>query len=567
MSGTRRLRKSRSLRLKINCLALGAGLVLAVACSPEPSNTETEGTDGQTKEKLGARRSGPLTTLHRGNVAEPDTLDPHKMSTVYENVIGRDLFCGVSNRKPDGTIFADCAESWDISDDGLTYTFHLREGLKWSDGKPVTSHDYVAGLKRVMDPKTASEQAAILDMVKNARDVSYGRKPLDELGVHAVDELTFVVELERPSPSFIPIYGGPRGSALPRHIYAKYGDDWVKPGNMVSNGPFMLKDWRPHEYVRVEKNPHHYAAANTKLEEIYYYPTDEYNAAVKRFRAGELDLNTQLPTQQVDFLRKILPDAVHIVPSLSVTYIIVNHKKPMFQDLRVRRALSMAIDRTIITEKVMRMGETPAHRFTPYSISDYKGTDVYYSTWPIEKRKEEAIRLLAEAGYGPDNPLAFEYRIRATADGKRHAVAITSMWKDIGVEPEILGTEVKVHYNDLQGANFWIADAGWQALDNPEDFLYLARTEAGIQNYGNYSSERFDDKMNAALQIADIETRHAMMAEAEAIMLDEQGLIPLYFSTNRNLVAPYVKGYDDNAVNAHASQFMWIDLEEPEPQS
>lgn len=538
-------------------MSMAAGLLAIVACSD--SGTQSGQTD--TEETALTERKSPITTLQRGNVAEPDTLDPHKMTTVYENVIGRDLFCSVTDYAPDGTVIPACAESWDISEDGLNYTFHLREGLVWSDGAPVTAADYVAGLHRVFDPATASEQAAILDMIKNGEAISHGQMPVSALGVRAIDDLTFEVELARPSPSYLATISGPRGAPLPRHIFAKYGDDWVKPGNMVSNGAFILKDWRPHDFVQTMKNPNFYDAENVRLENIFYYPTEDYNAAVKRFRAGELDLNTQIPTQQVELLRKLAPGAVHIVPGLTITYIIINHEKEPFTDLRVRRALSLAIDRKAITEKVMRMGETVASGMIPGAIADYLGPKADFTDWPMERRREEAVRLLAEAGFDDDNPLAFEYRIRASADGKLHAIAITSMWQQVGVDAEILATEIKVHYNDLQAGSFLVADAGWNAGNDPEYYLYLARTEAGVQNYGNYSSPRYDALMNEALQIAQIRQRYDKMAEAEAVMLDEQGIIPLYFGTNRNLVASYVRGYADNGVNSHPSRHMWIGLE------
>lgn len=545
-------------------IVIVAGLLLVFACSPAPSGDTGDSGLVENQEGTSEGRKGSLTALHRGNVAEPDTLDPHKMSTVYENVIGRDIFCSVADVTPDGRIIPACARSWDISEDGKTYTFYLREGVVWSDGVPVTAHDYVAGLHRVFNPKTATEQAGVLEMVKNGLDISYGRKPLEELGVYAVDDLTFVVELDRPSPMFINSYGAPRGAPLPRHVFERHGEAWIKPDNIVTNGAFILNEWRPHDYVHVVKSPTYWDEDNVQLTEVYYYPTEDYNAAVKRFRAGELDLNTQIPTQQVDFLRGIIPEAIHIVPGMGLTYIVVNHEKEPFNDLRVRRALAMAIDRKAITEKVMRMGETPAPRMVPDAVANYTGPNADFTDWPMEKRREEARRLLAEAGFGPDNPLTFEYRIRAAADGKRHAIAITSMWNQVGVTGEILGTEIKVHYDDLQQSNFQVADAGWSANDSPENFLYLARTEADIQNYGNYTSERFDKAMNDALQVANIEKRHAMMAKAEAIMLEEQGLIPLYFSTNRNLVASYVRGYADNGSNTHPSRHMWIDLGDDE---
>jgi oligopeptide transport system substrate-binding protein len=480
------------------------------------------------------------------------------MSTVYETTIGNDMFASFTSRDQHGNIVPACAESWDVSDDGLTYTFHLREGLVWSDGHPLVAADFVAGLHRVFNPKTITEQAAIIEMIKNGRAISHGLKPLESLGVSAPDDRTVIIELDYPSPTFIGVLGNPRGAPLPRHVFDVHGERWIKPANVVSNGPFLLKDWQPNDYVLLEKNPTYFDVASVKLEKIYFYPTEDYNSAVKRFRAGELDLNTQLPTQQVKLLKEILPDAIRIGPSLSITYIVLNHERAPFDDVRVRTALAMAIDRDAIANKIMRMGEEAATRFTPAAVADYEGPVFSFNDLTMDERRAKAKELLAEAGYGPGSPLVFEYRIRATADGKRHAAAIVQMWKQVGVKPRILGTEVKTHYNDIQEGNFDVADAGWQSLDSPEDFLYLTRSEAGPQNYGRFFNETYDKMMNEALLEPKIEKRYALMAEAEQYMLDQVGSIPLYYSTNRALVGTHVQGFEVNAVDSHRSQYMWI---------
>ncbi len=496
--------------------------------------------------------------LHRGNVAEPDTLDPHKMTTVYENSIGRDLFRSLVTRNAEGDIVPGQAERWDVSEDGLTYTFYLRENSKWSDGHPLTAQDFVAGFQRVFDPKVGSQAAPILFMIANGEEVVFGKLPLDELGVKALDDMTVQIKLRYPSPTFLEIINGPRGSALPRHVFAEHGNRWVKPGNMVSNGAYSLVSWRPNANIRLQKNEHFFDAHTVELDEIVFYPTEDYSAAVKRFRAGELDLNTQIPTQQVRLLKKILPESTRITPALSVTYIIMNQKEAPFDDVRVREALSISIDRELIANKVMQMGEVPAYRLTPYAVSNYDGPEFPFKDMTMDERRQRARELLTEAGFGPDNPLKFEYRIRASADGKRHAVAIQSMWKAVGVQPQILGTEIKSHYADLGEHNFQVADAGWSSLNAPEDFLYLAQTEAGEQNYGQYHSEEFDAAVFAARNIADIVERNKKMAEAEAILLRDHGMIPLYFGTNRNLVAEYMNGYHDNTSNTHDSYYMEI---------
>lgn len=499
------------------------------------------------------------TALHRGNVAEPDTLDPHKMTTLYEGYIARDIYTALVARNNKGILGPGTAETWDISEDGLVYTFHLRENLKWSDGHDLTAGDVVAGFQRLLDPKTASQSASLVYMVKNAEEVATGQMPVDQLAVRAIDPQTVEVILNHPAPQFLGIIAGGRGAPLPRHAYEQHGDEWVYQRNFVGNGAFKLAEWQPNDYIRVVKNPYFYDADKVKLEEVYYYPTADYNAAIKRYRAGELDWNAQIPTQQMALLEKIAPDDIYISKALSITYIWVNNQAEPFNDPRVRAALAMAIDRKTITDKIMKMGETPAYSMVPPFVTDYTGPQFDFKDMPMDARRVRARELLAEAGFGPGNELEFEYRIRATADGKRHAAAIQSFWKAVGVKANILATDIKTHYADLSEHNFAVADAGWSALDDPEDFLYLALTSSGAQNSGNYSNPEYDRLMEEAQQIANIEDRFAKMAEAEGILLADYGIIPLYYATDRHLVAPQVKGFHANVIDVHPSQYIWIE--------
>lgn len=498
------------------------------------------------------------TTLYRGNVAEPDTLDPHKMTTLYEGVIGSDIYQPLVQNNQYGELVGGTAETWDISEDGLIYTFHLRPNLKWSDGHDLSADDVVAGFRRLLNPATASQTASLLFMVQGAEEAATGKAPIEDVAITAIDDRTVEFTLEHPSPPFLRLIIGGRGTPLPRHAYAEHGDTWVYQDNFVGNGPFMLTEWQPNDYIRVVKNPHFYDADNIKLEEIYYYPTEDYNAAIKRYRAGELDLNTQIPTQQMPLLEKVAPDDINISRTLGVTYIWVNHDMAPFDDVRVREAMAMAIDRKVIAEKVMRMGETPAYSLVPPYITNYTGPSFDFAGDTIADRQTRARELLADAGYGPDNTLEFEYRIRASADGKRHGAVIQNMWKAVGIKANILATDIKTHYNDLSEQNFGVADAGWSALDDPEDFLYLCQTSSGDQNSGRYSNPAYDALMEEALHIANIPERFAKMAEAEAVLLGEYGIIPLYFGTDRNLVAQHVRGFENNIQNAHPSRYMWI---------
>ncbi|TNE41055.1 MAG: peptide ABC transporter substrate-binding protein [Alphaproteobacteria bacterium] len=499
------------------------------------------------------------TALHRGNVAEPDTLDPHKLTTLYEGYISRDIYTPLVARDNKGIMGPGIAESWDISEDGLVYTFHLRDNLKWSDGHDLTADDVVAGFQRLLNPTTASQSASLVYMIKNAEEVATGHMPVDQLAIRALDPQTVEITLNHPAPQFLGIIAGGRGAPLPRHAYAEHGDEWVYQQNFVGNGAFLLAEWQPNNYIRAVKNPYFYDADKVKLEEVYYYPTEDYNAAIKRYRAGELDWNAQIPTQQMALLEKVAPDDIYISKALSITYIWVNNQAKPFDDPRVRAALAMSIDRKIITDKIMKMGETPAYSMVPPFVTDYSGPQFDFKDMSMDERRTRARELLSDAGFGPDNPLEFEYRIRATADGKRHAAAIQNFWKGVGIKANILATDIKTHYADLSEHNFSVADAGWSALDDPEDFLYLALTSSGAQNSGNYSNPDYDRLMAEAQQIADIKARFAKMAEAEAILLGEYGIIPLYYATDRHLVAPHVKGFYGNVVDVHPSQYIWIE--------
>ncbi len=497
--------------------------------------------------------------LHRGNVAEPDTLDPQKVTTIYEVVITRDLFNSLVQYNAKAEIIPGSAERWDISEDGLTYTFHLRENLKWSDGTNIVAEDWVAGFRRFFNPMTAAPSVSLAYMILNGEEVARGHKPVEELAVRAVDDHTLEVRLANPSPSFFPILANPWCVAFPRHVYAEHGDKWSKPGNMVSSGPFMLADWIPNDHVRVVKNPHFYDADTVALDEIYYYPTEDYSAAIKRFRAGELDMNTQFPTEQYSLLKEKLPEETLTHPNMSVGYIVINHKRAPYNDLRVRRAMTMSIDREVLTTRILTLGEKPAYRFTSYGVTGYKAEDVAFKDRDIEDRREEARQLLAEAGYGPDNPLKFEFRIRVGAENNRNTIAVVDMWKEIGIQAQMLTTDIKTHYADLYQHNFDVADAGWSSLNEPGQFLYLLRTETVQQNFGEFSHPEFDRLMKEADHIFDIEHRYAVTAKAEKIAMDEVAVIPLFFGVSRNLVGTHVKGFEVNVQDAHPSQYLSIE--------
>jgi oligopeptide transport system substrate-binding protein len=496
--------------------------------------------------------------LHRGNIVEPGTLDLQKYNLDYEAEILRDLFVGLLTTDASGRQKPGLAESWTVSPDGKTYTFKLRSGLVWSDGVPLTAEDAVFGLRRGLDPKTASNYGNLVYAIVNAPDVLSGKLPVSALGVRAVDALTVEIKLSRPAPVLLILLSNtPMLFPAPKHLIEKVGDGWTKPGVMVSSGPFTLAAWRPGDRVRVVKNPRFYDAKTVALDEVNFYPTVDDSAALNRYRAGELDLNPRFPPNQLGWLQKNLSGEVFVTPALWVTYLIPNHTKAPFNDARVRKALSIAIDRPTLTDKVLRNGEKPYGGVVPDTIPGYV-TPRPFDARPREQRIAEAKALLAQAGFGPQKPLKFLFNHRAGLNNRLAAVAITQMWKDIGVQAEILQSDVTVHYNKLRANDFVFADAGWAANPDPEFFLHILLKESE-SNYGRYDNPKMEAQATAASALADPAARLKAYAAAEAMALDDTALIPLFISAERLIVKPYVKGWTQNPLGQYPSRYIRIE--------
>ena len=502
--------------------------------------------------------------LRRGNQAEPSTLDFHLAGSSWENAIIGDLFVGLTTEDINGKPIAGDAESWTASPDGLVWTFRLRPGLVWSDGEPLKASDYVLGFQRLLDPKTAAQYASIQYVIKNAEAVNAGKLPAAEVGVRAPDDRTFEITLEAPTPYLLGLLTHYTAFPLPAHAYKKFADDWVKPGNMVSNGPYKLVEWRAHEEIKAVKNPLFYDAANVAIDEVIYYPTDDQNAALNRFRAGELDVNLGtrgFPISQYPWLQENMPGVARITPMLGSEYIALNLRRPPFNDIRLRKAVSLCLDRRVLTDKVARDGQIPAYSFVPPGIDNYKNdAKLDFTDSPIEARRSEAKRLLAEAGYGPDKPFRFEYMYMISIDSRRSLVAQAAMLKDCNMIVRLVGNEPKVHYDGVRAFDFTAAQARWGAdFNDPQTFLFLLETRAGAYNYGGYTSAAYDRLVDAARGILDLDKRAGVLAQAEQTALDDHAVVPLNFFSSKNLVAPYVKGYADNVADVNRTRWMRIE--------
>jgi oligopeptide transport system substrate-binding protein len=504
--------------------------------------------------------------LHRGNNAEPLSLDPHKASGTWENNIIGDMFLGLFTDDPDGAPIPGMAESWEVSEDGLTWTFTLREAV-WSDGVPVTAGDFVFAWQRIATPTTGAQYVSLLYPIAGMEEASTGAADPSAIGVRAIDDRTLEVQLVNPAPYLPGLLTHYTTFPLPQHVVEVYGDEWVRPGNMVSNGAYTLEDWRTNNYVHLQRNENFYDNANVCIDDVYFYPTVDNSAAGRRVRNGELDLNMEFPGQQMEFLRREIPDYVRVHPFMGTIYFSVNTTLEQFDNPDVRNALGMAIDRDFIANEILRAGQVPAYAMIPPGVANYPGgVESSWADTPVEQRREMARALLEGAGYGPDNPFRFEYTYRATGDNPRIAPVVQNDWSAIAdwVEPELIVNDTQIHYDNLRASDFQVADGGWIAdYNDPYNFLFLGEYRSVPMNYARYNNPAFDSLVTEANRELNLELRGEMMARAEQMMIDDMPIIPIVFYVNKSLVNPRVTGWEDNLTNIHRTRYLcFSDLEE-----
>ena len=496
--------------------------------------------------------------LRVGNMGEPESLDPHFVQGTWENRIVGNMFLGLTTEDPFATPIPGAAESWTISDDGKTYTFKLRDHT-WSDGTPVTAGDFEYSLRRILLPETAAEYASLLFPIANAEQVNSGKAAPETLGVRAIDDKILEVKLVGPTPYFLEQLTHYTAFPVPRHLVEKHGQAWTKPENIAVNGPYTLKNWVPNDQVVLIKNEKFYDAASLKIDTAVYYPQEDRTAVQKRFRAGEIDWASDFASDQFEWLKSNLAEETRVAPYLGIYYYPMNMRKPPFDDKRVRLALSMAVNREIITDKVLKTGEVPAYSFVPPGAGGYGNPSmVNWMDMPYDARVEKAKSLLKEAGYDASNPLKFTLSYNTSENHKRIAIAVASMWKQkLGVETELFNSEVKVHYSSLNSAKFSIARAGWIAdYNDAQNFLYLLESRTGPNNYSGFADPKFDKLMSDASVTADMDTRSSLMAKAEAIAMEEQPIIPIYYYVSKNLVSENLTGWESNAKDVHRIRYM-----------
>lgn len=507
--------------------------------------------------------------LKRGNGAEPMTLDPHRAVSVPSQNILRDLFEGLVSTAPDGTPIPGVAMRWDTSTDGLSWRFELREDARWSNGEPVTAGDFVAGLRRALDPATASDAAGLLAPILNARGVMTRRAAPEELGVEALDERTLLIRLAAPTPWLLELLSHPVSSPLYRPALEQHGEDFARPGRLVSNGPFFLSEWKENTQVVLARNHNYWDRRSVAIDRVEYYAIEDQRVELERYLAGDLHWTADVAHHQLGWVQRRLADELTITPRMAVTWLGLNVTRPPLDgDPGLRRALAMAIDRELIVRSVTGAGEMPAYSWVP-PMTDYSAQTPPWAERSRRKQVEEARRLYAAAGFNGRDPLELDLLYPGGLNNRRLAVAIAAMWR------EALGIRTSLHEEPfaefLQSradlGTTMVFRSGW-AADFRDVFAFasLFDSETGASDTG-WQSVAYDELLQASMQARNPRRRFALLAEAERLLLEEQPIIPLYFDVRRRLVKPEVKGWEANPMDLHPSRHFYLVARSPGGES
>lgn len=533
-------------KLAPTALAVAIGLCV-IGCGNSQTDTATTATGTATGGTLSA--DTPLAAVQEiviNNGAEPESLDPHKVSGVPESNILRQMLIGLTSTDPDGNTIPGMAESWETADN-KTWTFKIRDA-NWSNGDPVTAHDFVYSLRRLVDPMTASPYSSYLaDLTfANAQDVIDGTKSPDQLGVRAIDDKTLEITLDEPVPYLPDAMIHTSVKPVNPKVVEAGGDKWAAVGSFVGNGPYTLQDWKINDQIVLVRSPSYYDDANTTIDKVTLLAVTDDVSDVNRYKTGEIDITASVPETLFNQLKAELGEQVRVEPKLCVYYYEFNQTKPPFNDPRVRRALSLAMDRETITDKILAQGQTPAYQLTPTMTQNMKNYTPEWQSWDRAKRLEEAKRLLNEAGYNESNPLNFELLYNTSESHKKLASAASSFWNEgLGfVNVSLANQEWKTYLETKRKQNFEAARAGWCAdYNEPSSFFNIFKSN-NSQNGGKYASADFDAIMLKTLGTdVDNAGRADLYAKAEEQLDKDGAAVMVYHYVGTKLVKPYVSGY------------------------
>jgi len=523
-------------------------------------------TGGESNVEIGNREG----VLHYGNGSEPQGLDPHVVTGVPESKLLRALFEGLTVKNPH-TLEPEpgVASSWDTSDDGKVITFHINPEARWSNGDSVTAHDYVWSWNRALNPAMGNLYAYMLFPVKNAQAFATGEiKDFNEVGVKALDDLTLEVTLTESTPFFLQLMDHYSTFAVHRPTIEKFGKKtdrftkWTRVGNIVGNGPFNLSEWKLNRRISMVKSPTYWDREKVRLNGVVFYPTENIVSEERMFRVGQLHYTASIPLDKIPGYRA-MPDTPYVqAPYLGTYYYLINTKRPPMDNVLVRRALSMSIDRETLNNTVLKQSAVPAYSITPPGTLGYQPPRIF------SYDPEQARALLAEAGYPNGEGWPGIELIYNTSESHRQvAVALQQMWKDeLNIEVTIANQEWKVYLDSVTQMNFDIARRGWIGdYVDANNFLDLYLTGGGNNNTG-FADPVYDDLIgNKAPQSKTRDERYAAFYEAETRLMEQMPIIPIYTYTSKHLIHPSVKGLPSNLMDSLNLKYVWLDPTEKLP--
>ena len=489
--------------------------------------------------------------------SEPTSIDPALNTTIDGAIMLQHAFEGLLKWVDDGNgaavLAPGMAESWDVSPDGLVYTFHLRKDALWSDGEPVTAHDFEYAWKRLIDPATGAPYSYMLDCVANAGAIMTGEKPSSELAAKALDNTTFEVTLHTAIPYFTKIAAFPGTFPVRSDVIEEYGDQWTfDPETYVSNGPYKMTEWVHNSYIKMAQNENHYDAANIGPDFLRFALMDDNNAMLAAFNTGELDFNEGYPMDEAAALLE--SGQLKVEDYIGTCYINFRTDRAPFDDARIREAFSLVIDRNYIVEQITRTGQVAAGAYVPPGVGDASGANgdfratggMYYDVTAggYAANCEKARNLLAEAGYadGAGFP-AISYLYNTDDQNKMIAEALQNMWKtELGVSVSLLNQDWAVFLETRQNGDYFIANSNWIAdYDDPINFLELFVSTGGNNDTG-YASKDYDTMIAAAKSTTDETARMQLLHDAEDLLMADEVVAPLYFYTQPYMIADDLKG-------------------------
>jgi len=532
----------------------GAWLAATLTCAALASLAACGSGGGGSAGTAHGTPDGPL--LVRGGGPDPDSLDPQKVRGAEAQGIVRDLCEGLTTLDHAGAVAPGVASRWSVSADGRVYSFTLRPEARWSNGERVVAADFVAGLRRLVDPATASGYAQYADVIANTDEIVAGRKPVESLGVAAPDAGTLVVTLAAPAPYLPALLSHPSTCPVHRPTLRDHPDSYGHAGALVSDGAFVLKEWVQGSYVLITRNPFYWNRAATRLAAVKYLIIPDENAELARYRSGELQVTAVVPRGQFDWIREHLPAELHVSPQLTTYYYGFNLRRAPFRDQpQLRRALSLVIDREKLATLVLRVGELPAYGWVPPGVEGYTPQSFDYRGVAMDKRIAEAQRLYRAAGYSAARPLSFELRYNSGEVHTKLALAIASMWKEaLGIEVRLTQVEFKTLLADIDRGDVEMFRSSWVGdYNDAYTFAQYLKSDFGL-NLPHYRSAAYDALLTRAAAEVDAAARRALLEEAERVMLADTPLIPIYFYVNKHLVKPQVRGWYDNVMNVTYSK-------------